>query len=169
MKSSTKNFLALSFLLLPLHSSHHHSAMVLADVLESNRDAIILEDCEGHPMDGINYVRAPDGSCMTAEGLMGVWGCRHEESSSVEHTVCLPSIGGSVIGRVGDTCGCCGECGEAIALCPCPCDRYDGGVLLEEKLLWGITMKRCHPPGIAEALVREDKRFSCYENCGLLT
>lgn len=123
------------------------------------RDNIVLENCEGHKMDDINYIIAPDDCCMTSDGLMGVWGCRNQ-NQPLEHSICLPSFGNSVIGKVGDQCGCCN--GVCPSLCQCRCG---GGVYVRKPFLFGFKRTQCIEEGLAEAMVLEEDGVECYTNC----
>ena len=110
-------------------------------------DNVILEHCEGHKMNDINYIIAPESSCVSSGGLMGVWGCRQEPQ---EHSICLPSINGSVVGLEGDQCGCCQ--GICPSLCKCRCA---GGVYVREPFWLGLKRTRC----VEEGLLSRSYRF----------
>jgi hypothetical protein len=122
-----------------------------------HRDNVIVENCDGHRLDEVIYFMAPENSCTTPDGLMGVWGCRQEPQ---EHSVCLPSAGSTVIGKVGDQCGCCN--GVCPSLCKCRCD---GGVYVREIFLFGFKRTRCAEEGLAEAMVLEQDGVECYTKC----
>jgi hypothetical protein len=154
-QARTKLFIAVSILSMTYYEAQGFGTA------NNRRSPVILPQCQGHPMDNVNYIMAPENSCMTAEGIMGVWACR-DSSDTVQHSVCLPSIQGSVVGVPGDTCGCCGgEC-PTLELCECPCD---GGVLVDENIFWSFSLKRCYPEGLAEALVGLDGDVSCHTEC----
>jgi hypothetical protein len=150
----TKLFLTVSVLSMS-YSNEAHAVSIF-----DQRDSVILSECQGHPIDNMIYIMAPQNICMTAEGLMGVWACR--ETDSIQHSVCLPSVDGFVIGQPGDTCGCCnGKCPTS-ELCQCPCN---GGVYVEERIFWNFKIKKCYSEGLAEALVAQDGDVSCFSGC----
>ncbi|CAB9521879.1 expressed unknown protein [Seminavis robusta] len=124
-----------------------------------NRGSIMMKDCPGLPHgDDVNYILPPEHQCLTTEGTAGVWGCRPEP---MMHSTCLISYQGTVVGKQGDTCGCCG--GVCPSLCLCPCEG--GGVLVHETIFWGLKRKKCLQPGLAEAMVLQDDSMTCFTGC----
>jgi hypothetical protein len=160
MMMHRSKFLFVSSLLFMTSTAGAQGSTLIAGDGGETRDTYILPECQGHLVDeNVHYIMAPRGLCMTAEGLMGTWGCR--TTGSMQYSVCLPSLGGDVIGKSGDTCGCCG--GVCPTLCECTCD---GGVLVDEKILFGLVkVKRCYSAGLAEAMVAANEDMSCHTKC----
>jgi hypothetical protein len=95
----------------------------------------------------------------------GAYTCRPQYIGDI--TVCVPTVLGITVGRMGDTCGCCnGICPQK---CECGCTSMGGsqGVLTHFSVLFGLLrFEQCLETTVAEmATSYTSADISCSKTC----
>eukprot|EP00797_Seminavis_robusta_P016056 Sro23_g015670.2 (135) ;mRNA; r:44096-44500 len=96
----------------------------------------------------------------------GAWTCRPQYIGHM--SICVPTLLGVTLGRVGDTCGCCG--GQCPKKCECGCVTRAGsqGVMAKFSLLFGLLQfEECLGPTLSDAATSfTTLDISCSDSCG---